>query len=59
MRLSFDDPESFKEIVGSRRFIDNNPPSDLNTSSMQQLGPRPGQEIGEDTSRYDYDDTVF
>ena len=30
MRLSFDDPESFKEAVGSRRF--NNPPIDPNAS---------------------------
>ena len=46
MRLSFDDPESFKEAVGSLRL--NNPPSDPNTSSMPpQLGPQ-GQEIGED-----------
>ena len=47
MRLSFDDPESFKEAVGSLRL--NNPPSDPNTSSMPpQLGPQ-GPEIGEDT----------
>ena len=46
MRLSFDDPESFKEAVGSLRF--NNPPSDPNTSSMPpQLGPQ-GPEISED-----------
>ena len=32
MRLSFDDPESFKEAAGSLRF--NNPPSDPNTSIM-------------------------
>ena len=29
MRLSFDDEESFKEVVGSLRF--NNPPSDPNS----------------------------
>ena len=47
MRLSFDDPESFKEAAGSLRF--HNPPSDPNTSSMPpQLGLH-GQEIGEDT----------
>ena len=47
MRLSFDDPESFKEAAGSLRF--NNPPSDPNTSSMPpQLGPQ-GPEIGEGT----------
>ena len=47
MRLSFDDPESFKEAAGSLRF--NIPQSDPNTSSMPpQPGPQ-GQEIGEDT----------
>ena len=45
MRLSFDDPESFKEAVGSLRF--NNPPSDSNTGSVPpQLGSQ-GQEISE------------
>ena len=33
MKLSFDDEESFKEIVGSLRF--NNPPSDLNSNSSR------------------------
>ena len=47
MRLSFDDPESFKEAAGSLHF--NNPPSDPNTSSMPpQLGPQ-GPEMSEDT----------
>ena len=50
MRLSFDDPESFKEAVGSLRF--NNPPSDSNSSSMPpQIGPQlqgPVQEISKD-----------
>ena len=48
MRLSFDDPESFKEAAGSLRF--NNPPSDPNTtiSMPPQLGPQ-GPEISEDT----------
>ena len=47
MRLSFDDPESFKEAAGSLHF--NNPPSDPNTSSMPlQLVPQ-GQGISEDT----------
>ena len=47
MRLSFDDPESFKEAAGSLRF--NVPPSDPNTSSTpSQLGPR-GEERSEDT----------
>ena len=47
MRLSFDDPESFKEATGSLRF--NNPPSDSNTGSMPpQFGPQ-GPEISEDT----------
>ena len=35
MRLSFDDEESFKEVVGSLHF--NNPPSDPN-SETQALG---------------------
>ena len=46
MRLSFDDPESFKfkEAAGSLRF--NNPPSNPSTSSMPpQLRPQ-GPEIG-------------
>ena len=48
MRLSFDDPESFKEAAGSLRF--NNPPSDPNTNIMPpQLAPQ-GPEISEDTS---------
>ena len=48
MRLSFDDPESFKEAAESLRF--NNPPSDPNTTSSMppQLVPQ-GQEISEDT----------
>ena len=49
MKLSFDDPESFKEAVESLRF--NNPPSDPNTSSMPpqpELGPQ-HREKGEDT----------
>jgi hypothetical protein len=32
MRLSFDDEESFKEVVGSFRF--NNPPSDPNSVAL-------------------------
>ena len=48
MKLSFDDPESFKEAAGSLRF--SNPPSDPNTSSMPpQLGPQGPAEITEDT----------
>ena len=51
MKLSFDDMESFKEVVGSLGFA--NPPSDpnLNTCSMPpQLGPQlEGQERSEDT----------
>ena len=53
MKLSFDDPESFKEAVESLRF--NNPPSDPNTSSMPpqpELGPQ-HQEKDEDTWKYD------
>ena len=47
MRLSFDDPESFKEAAGSLRF--NNPPSDPNTSNTApQLVPQ-GEERSEDT----------
>ena len=34
MKLSFDDEESFKEVVGSLRF--NSPPSDPN--ALQQIG---------------------
>ena len=50
MRLSFDDPESFKEAAGSLGF--NNLPSDLNTSSAPpQLGSQlEGQERSGDTS---------
>jgi hypothetical protein len=32
MKLSFDDEESFKDVVGSLRF--NNPPSDLNSVEL-------------------------
>ena len=49
MRLSFDDPESFKEAAGSLRY--NFPQSDPNTSTSSmppQLGPQ-GPEISEDT----------
>ena len=52
MKLSFDDPESFKEAAGSLRF--NNPPSDPNTSSSMpsQLGPQlESPEISEDTQK--------
>ena len=50
MRLSFDDPESFKEAAGSLRF--NNSPSDPNTSMPPQLGPQgPLAEISEDTQK--------
>jgi hypothetical protein len=38
MRLSFDDEESFKEVVGSLRF--DNPPSDPNSVALalQEVG---------------------
>jgi hypothetical protein len=38
MRLSFDDEESFKEVVGSLRF--DNPPSDLDSVALtlQEVG---------------------
>jgi hypothetical protein len=38
MRLSFDDEESFKEVVGSLRF--DNPPSDPNSVALtlQEMG---------------------
>ena len=51
MRLSFDDTESFKEVVGSLRF--NNPPSDPNssTSSTSSMPPLQVQEKSEDTWR--------
>ena len=44
MRLSFDDEESFKEVVGSICF--NNPPSDRN--SLGRVSSTPSQERGED-----------
>ena len=47
MRLSFDDPESFKEAAESLRF--NNPPSDPDASSMPPQLVSQGQEISEDT----------
>ena len=49
MRLSFDDPESFKEAAENPRF--NNPPSDPNTTVVvcrPNFVPQ-GQEISEDT----------
>jgi len=39
MKLSFDDEDSFKEVVGSLRF--NNPASDPNSVAAQEL-----QEVG-------------
>ena len=47
MRLSFDDPESFKEAAGSLRF--HNPPSDpsLNTCSIPPQLDSQGQETEE------------
>jgi hypothetical protein len=36
MRLSFDDEESFKEVVGSLRF--DNPPSDSNSAALHEVG---------------------
>ena len=51
MRLSFDDPESFKEAAGSIRF--NIPLSDPNTNSTApQLVPQ-GEERSEDAWRCD------
>ena len=51
MSLSFDDEESFKEVVGSHRF-DSNPPSDSNsvTLALQEVGGSgvPPQERNED-----------
>jgi hypothetical protein len=50
MRLSFDDEDSFKEVVGSLRF--DNPPSDPNSVAMalQEVGGSdvPPQERNED-----------
>jgi hypothetical protein len=50
MRLSFDDEESFKEVVGSFRF--HNPPSDPNSVvlALQEVGgsSMPAQERNED-----------
>ena len=36
MRLSFNDDETFKEAPGSLHF--NNPPSDSDSDSLQQVG---------------------
>jgi hypothetical protein len=51
MRLSFDDEESFKEVLGSLRF--DNPPSDPNSVALehQEVGgsSMPAQERNEDT----------
>ena len=44
MRLSFDDEESFKEVIGSLCF--NNPPSDQD--SLRRVGSTPSQERSED-----------
>ena len=50
MRLSFDDEESFKDVVGSLRF--DNPPSDPNSVALalQEVGSNgvPPQERNED-----------
>ena len=50
MRLSFDDEESFKDVVGSLRF--DNPPSDPNSVALalQEVGGSgvPPQERNED-----------
>jgi hypothetical protein len=50
MRLSFDDEESFKDVVGSLRF--DNPPSDPNSVALalQEVGSSgvPAQERNED-----------
>jgi hypothetical protein len=52
MRLSFDDEESFKDVVGSLRFDNLNPPSDLNSValSLQEAdgSDEPFQERNED-----------
>jgi hypothetical protein len=42
MRLSFDDPESFKEAAESLRF--NNPPSDSNSLEPMESSSMPRQE---------------
>jgi hypothetical protein len=51
MKLSFDDEESFKDVVGSLRF-DHNPPSDPNSVALalQEVGGSdvPPQERNED-----------
>jgi hypothetical protein len=50
MRLSFDDEESFKDVIGSLRF--DNPPSDPNSVilALQEVGGSgvPPQERNED-----------
>jgi hypothetical protein len=54
MRLSFDDEESFKDVVGSLRF--DNPPSDPNSVALalQEVGGSgvPHQERNEDICFY-------
>jgi hypothetical protein len=58
MKLSFDDEESFKEVVGSLRF--DNPPSDPNSVALalQEVGGSgvPHQERNEDI-RFNNDST--
>jgi hypothetical protein len=46
MRLSFDDEESFKDVLGSLRF--DNPPSDPNSLDRERVGSTPLQERSED-----------
>jgi hypothetical protein len=49
MRLSFDDEESFKEVVGSLRFHHDNPPSDPNSlGQVSSTTPSESQESRED-----------
>ena len=54
MRMSFDDEESFKEVVGSLHF--NNPSSDTNV--QQQMGSSSSMPL-EDTERNDSEGNII
>ena len=54
MRMSFDDEESFKEVVGSLHF--NNPSSDTNVE--QQMGSSSRMPL-EDTERNDSEGNII
>ena len=54
MRMSFDDEESFKEVVGSLHF--NNPSSD--TNAEQQMGSSSSMTL-DDTERNDSENNII